>query len=1003
MSNTKPTYEELEKIVNQQKQEIDYYKDKVLFYENILHSSSLYIYVKNKQNKFSFITNNFSSFFNKNISIKTDKYDLNPDLFNNFEIYDINNSIIDNNIYDENVINGKIYNDIFYRIIDYNGNHFFYNVTKFPLKNEQGEIFAAVSIFKDITSNENINNLLKENLERFYTLVETMNEGLGIQNVDGEITYVNQRLCKMLGYSKKEIIGRKVESFLDSKNKKIFQKQMLNSKDFIRTPYEISWSAKDNSSVSTILTPAPIYDKDNKFIGNFAIFTDITKYKNIDQSLRKAEKRLRDQYIGIPIPICTWQWDDDDFVLVDYNESTINYTNGKIVEYLGKTAKDIYQDQPEVINGLFECFYEQRTVKIEIYSYFGDINEKKCFVIRFGYIHPDIVIEQMLDITDRKIAEEMVKKSEQKLMFHIHKTPLAYIELDKNLIIVDWNPAAEEIFGYKKDYSLGKYVNEVIKIKDKKINIKDFFLNCKSNCKGSSVIHEHLSNSGNTIFCEWYITPFINSNSEITGIASLVRNITKRKQVELELQRAKESAENANKSKSEFLANMSHELRTPLNAILGYTQILKKEKNLLPNHKKANDIIHRSGNHLLMLINDILDLSKIEANKMELVKLPFYLPEFLNNIVEPTKIHAQQKNIFFSFELDKELETGVYGDEKRLRQIILNIIGNALKFTQKGSINFSVYKTNKNEDDSYITFSLIDTGIGISEEKIKEIFLPFHQVADNRVQAEGTGLGLAISQRLVNMMGSQLKVKSKINEGSNFWFDVNLPFVAWKHKAKKRKRPNIVGFKGDAKKILIADDNLTNRTFLKDMLEKYDFIVQEAENGLKVIEMINSCTPDLILMDLSMPEMDGFESTMTIRKNNKKIKIIAITANVSLNIKEDVIKHGFDDYIAKPFNIDYLLERLQFHLRINWIYENQSSFQNKIKIQNDDDIKIPEANKVKKIYSYILSGDIDSIRNSLIQLKSEHLQYSSFSNKILNLLELYKLEEIQKYLENILK
>ncbi|MBD3563440.1 GAF domain-containing protein, partial [Planktothrix sp. FACHB-1355] len=290
-------------------------------------------------------------------------------------------------------------------------------------------------------------------------------------------------------------------------------------------------------------------------------------------------------------------------------------------------------------------------------------------------------------------------------------------------------------------------------------------------------------------------------------------------------QKAEEAAKAASLAKSEFLANMSHELRTPLNGILGYTQILKREQNLNDEQKDDLNIISKCGEHLLALINDILDLSKIEARKMELYFSNFHFPQFLENIAEICRIRAEQKGISLLYEPLSPLPVGIRADEKRLRQVLMNLLGNAVKFTEKGGVTFkvgiigkglSVMGNGENTDSlamanyespiTKIRFQVEDSGIGMAPEQLEEIFLPFHQVGDRDRKVEGTGLGLAISRQFVQMMGGDIKVKSSLGEGSVFYFDLDLPEVSEWSNASQGEEGNIIGFKGAKRKILVADD-----------------------------------------------------------------------------------------------------------------------------------------------------------------------------------------------------
>src|SRR5919199_3130810 len=311
--------------------------------------------------------------------------------------------------------------------------------------------------------------------------------------------------------------------------------------------------------------------------------------------------------------------------------------------------------------------------------------------------------------------------------------------------------------------------------------------------------------------------------------------------------RAEEAAQAANRAKSEFLANMSHELRTPLNGILGYTQIFKKDKTLTEQQKNGIGIIHQCGEHLLTLINDILDLSKIEARKMELFPKDFYFSEFLECIAEICRIRAEQKGLVLIYETITPLPKVIRADEKRLRQVLINLLGNAVKFTDKGRVTFRVgYQEGK------VRFQVEDTGIGIAPNQLEEIFLPFQQVGEYSRETEGTGLGLAISRQLVQMMGASLNVLSTLGKGSVFWLDLDLPEVDQGADVGKVDERPIIGFKGSKRKVLVVDDKWTNRSVLVNLLEPLGFEVVEATDGLDGLAKAPEFQPDLILMDLVM-------------------------------------------------------------------------------------------------------------------------------------------------------
>ena len=544
------------------------------------------------------------------------------------------------------------------------------------------------------------------------------------------------------------------------------------------------------------------------------------------------------------------------------------------------------------------------------------------------------------------------------------------------------NPTASEILGYKSKELIGEYLNKTIG--------KHLFKKGAQQKERLMLIQKEeqsfLSKTGQLFPIDYVSTPIYTNNSTVLeGSVVVFSDITKRKEYENQLKKATLEAQNANRTKSIFLTNMSHELRTPLNAILGFTNILKKSKNIEKLEKQNIDTIYSSGQHLLSLINEILEFAKIEAGKIIINSNDFNLFKFLDEIRLMFTSKCEAKGLEFSLNIHKSVPKYIRCDEKRLRQILINILGNALKFTQKGFISTHI-KANKER----LYVEVCDTGIGMSKESIEVIFKPFEQIEEKKHKHDGTGLGLAITKELIEKMKGKIKVESKVNLGSTFNFNIEIQKID-SLEDKEKIEETIIKLKNTKKlRVLVADDVKANRDLLIQLLSSYGIDTVQASDGQEVLKCIKESTFDLIFMDILMPNLDGLETTKILKKQDstKDIPIIVISANVFEEDKQKVLDSKADSFLPKPFEEKDILNSLKKFLDIE--FENEKTIEETIVLEKDLAIKIDE---------FAIKLDADAILKTL-----EDNQITGFTkDAIITLVNQFKFNKISEICSSLYK
>jgi len=437
-----------------------------------------------------------------------------------------------------------------------------------------------------------------------------------------------------------------------------------------------------------------------------------------------------------------------------------------------------------------------------------------------------------------------------------------------------------------------------------------------------------------------------------------------------ELREAMEQAEAASRAKSLFLASMSHELRTPLNAVLGFAQILKRDGDLTDKQANGLAVIERSGEHLLTLITDLLDLSRIEAGAIEARIEDFSLRELLGNLAEIFRLRAAECELGFGYEVDGIIPTSVMGDERRLRQVLMNLLSNAMKYTDPGGeVQLRVAW-----DQGVTRFEVSDSGIGISEDDQQEIFEAFRQVINRNRVSQGTGLGLAISHRLVQVMGGELRVRSTPGEGSRFGFSIPMP-RSGSTTLIDTLDVDVMGFEGGPYTVLTVEDDPLNRLIVRQLLEPLGFEVHEAINGREGLHKALELRPHVVLMDLIMPEMTGYAAIEEMRARSEldDVVIIVLSASVFPVDQEDAMKAGGDDFVAKPIRADEFITKLGKHLGITWKRSRRSA---SAEAQARD--ALPPRTSLDSLLEAARLGRIAGVRSALDAIEALDPRYAEF-------------------------
>ncbi len=668
--------------------------------------------------------------------------------------------------------------------------------------------------------------------------------------------------------------------------------------------------------------------------------TQIENLKNHDTSL--SEERYQ----------ALFQHANDGVFILDLNGKHImvnrraagmlGYT---IDELIGKRIKDMVapQEYPESLKRFEAIMSEEilpvyeRTFRKKDGSFLS--TEINATLVRDQQGQPKNIQSIVRDITERKKAEICLVESEKRYRNLVEDMPALICRFQPDGTLIFVNQAYCEAFEKTLKELLGFNFFEFIPAQDAQ-NVRAHLASLTPVAPLQTYEHRVISPTGEFRWQQWTNRAFFDKDGEIREYQSIGLDISHRKETEQQLRQAQQTADAANRAKSIFLANMSHELRTPLNSILGYNELLAQETDITNQQAEIIQIINHSGEHLLALVNDILDFSKIEAGGVELQNDVFDLPALLTTLEEIFRLPIEEKFLHLNFILADDLPQTILADRLKLRQILINLLSNAIKFTKEGGITLTVQSQpqadSPEKDAVQLQFAIQDTGVGIPPKDIETIFYPFVQSSFESNTNGGVGLGLTISREYTRIMGGDLTVESTEGKGSVFRFTIlTKTYIVAESTPSAQHHPRTQFIKlaanQPAYKLLIVDDIEASRNLLFRILQPLGGELRKANNGLQAIQIFKIWKPDLVFMDIRMPEMNGLQAIRELKKQpeNQAIKFVALTANTFQEERTKIYQVGYDGFIPKPFRRQDIIQALEIHLGIKFEYCDKPSAKNK--------------------------------------------------------------------------
>jgi len=888
---------------------------------------------------------------------------------------------------------------------------------------------------------------LAESEERFRAIFENAPDGFLIADAETrQCYYANPAACRMSGYQQEELLTLRLDDLHREQDFPIVLEnfERLRHGEII-TLDNLPVLRNDGTMFYVELKGCALYINQHPYI--LGMFRDITERREAQAALRESERKLDSILQSIM----------DGVVVVDLTGQII-YANGGADRILNVHRDNLlgayYQsrewrqidehNQPYPLEQLplALALRDRRPVESLEHGIIASNGERKWLSVNAvpliderGQLYG--AAASFRDITARKRTETELQETRDYLENLLNYANAPIIVWNPHLRITRFNAAFERLSGYKAFEVISAHLSILFPTASR----AESLVKIKRALGGEywETVEIPIQRKDGAIRIVLWNSANIYAPDGITLQATIAQgmDITERKQAEEDLLRAKDAAEAANRAKSRFLASMSHELRTPLNGILGYAQILARDSGLSSKEQEQILTIERCGQHLLNLINDILDLAKIEAGKLDVIETNFALPAFLQDLTALIQVRSAAKGLTFRLEYT-ELPPVVHGAEHRLRQVLLNLLGNAVKFTERGQITLRVSTLSKTTDsppfdtlrtspgrdvtfyegatESYpgqpcpdkavrgtlpspvIRFEVEDTGVGIAADELANIFEPFRQAGAHEYRMQGAGLGLAISRNFVRLMGGELQAQSQVGVGSLFWFDLPLPEIAAPPVSAQPPAERISGVFGAPPTVLVVDDDLISRFYICDALTSVGIRVIEAANGSEGLTFAQTHHPQAVITDIVMPDMDGLELIRRLRQTPelRDIVILAASASTYPEDQQACCDAGSQAFLSKPISIEHLLAQLQKLLGIQWVYREEL---NAAAASNLAHIVYPSVNMLQTLLELAQMGDILELRQQLAVLADANAAWQPFLRPLQQLAQQFQMTEIRAQLE----